>query len=388
MRVSDASAIRKYLAQELDLPQADDVLVAVSGSPNPADASGSAVQPAFLGRGQGMGRGMGGMGRGMGWGRMSHDMTMAMGRPLAIAIHIDDDQWVRFVAGMPDRTPARGPWFFASLASMAVIVLAASIWAVRRVVAPLKALGAAAERFSRDVRAEPLAETGPTEMRRAAKAFNQMQKDLRRLIDNRSQLLTAVSHDLRTPLTLLRLRTEGIESGENQDRMLAIIGEMDGMIATSLDYARETGRTEPRRHTDLTALLTSIVDDLADAGFPVTIAASPVLIALVQPESLKRALTNLIDNAVKYGGGAVVAMGKGAEGIEISVEDSGPGIPETLLSHVFEPFFRVDPSRDARTGGVGLGLAIAQSIVHNHGGQIHLGNRPEGGLRVVVVLPA
>jgi signal transduction histidine kinase len=273
------------------------------------------------------------------------------------------------------------------MALMAAIVLAVSVWAVRRVTAPLGLLSAAADRLGRDVAAEPLAEAGTIEMQRAARAFNRMQERLRRLIESRTQMLAALSHDLRTPLTLLRLRTEEVVDADERDKMLATIGEMDEMIGSTLAFARDEVRAEPRRRVDIAALLASVVDDMADAGLAVTMQPAAALIHDCQPGALKRAITNLLDNAVKYGQRARAAIAAAENAIEITIDDDGPGIPDEELPEVFQPFYRVENSRSRDTGGTGLGLAIAQAIVQAHGGELTLANRPGGGLRACIKLP-
>jgi signal transduction histidine kinase len=262
-----------------------------------------------------------------------------------------------------------------------------SVWAARRVTAPLASLAAAAERLGRDMTAPPLEETGTLETRQASRAFNDMQTRLRSLIENRTRLLAALSHDLRTPLTLLRLRAENVDNAQERDRMLSTIAEMDTMIGTTLKFARDEAATEARRATDLSALVQSIVDDMADAGMPATMQPAEPIVHECRPDALKRAIRNLLDNAVKYGKTAQAAIGATASGIEITVDDEGPGIPDPELSRVFEPFYRLEDSRSRETGGVGLGLAIAQSIVHAHGGEIRLANRAEGGLTARITLP-
>ena len=215
-----------------------------------------------------------------------------------------------------------------------------------------------------------------------------MQERLRRLIESRTRMLAALSHDLRTPLTLLRLRAEEVADTDERDKMLATIGEMDEMIGATLAFARDEVRAEPRRRVDVAALLASVVDDMADAGLPVTMAPAPPLIHDCQPGALKRAITNLLDNAVKYGKRARVDDPRDArKTIEITIDDDGPGIPEAELPRVFQPFYRVEDSRSRDTGGTGLGLAIAQSIVQAHGGELTLANRPGGGLRACIKLP-
>jgi signal transduction histidine kinase len=341
-----------------------------------------------------------GPGHFMGRGHMMHGFGFGgLGgfRDLEVALPLPDGQWVAFATALPDSGPSFSQQFVVSMGLMALIILAASVWAVRRVTAPLAALSAAAERLGNDLAAPPLAETGTIETRRAAHAFNDMQARLRAMIENRTRLLAAISHDLRTPLTLLRLRAENVEDAGERERMLATIAEMDALIGTTLQFARDETALQPRRATDIAALVQSVVDDLADAGMKVTIApAAPAPAAAApaapivhpcRPDALKRALRNLIDNAVKYGKSAAVAVRATPHAIEITVDDEGPGLPEPELARVFEPFYRVEESRSRDTGGVGLGLAIARAIVQADGGTLLLANRPTGGLRATILLP-
>jgi signal transduction histidine kinase len=308
-------------------------------------------------------------------------------RDLQVAVPLADGPWLTFATGLPLAGAAYSTQFLVSMAIMALIILGVSVWAVRRVTAPLAALAAAAERLGHDVSAPPLAEAGTVETRQAARAFNDMQTRLRNLIGNRTRLLAAISHDLRTPLTLLRLRAETVENTQERDRMLGTIAEMDAMIGATLQFARDESAGEPHRPTDLVALLHSVVDDMRDAALPVCMQTAPPIIYECQPAALKRAVRNLLDNAVKYGKSATVRVRRMTKIIEIVIDDEGPGIPEPELARVLEPFYRLDESRSRETGGVGLGLAIAQSIVQTHGGSLALSNRPEGGLRVRLLLP-
>ena len=331
--------------------------------------------------------GRGGMG---GMGGMMHQMMgpdFGVWRGLQVAVKLSDGQWLSFATTLPQGAPSVSWQFIISMALMGVIVIAVSVWAVRRLTAPLGMLSAAADRLGRDVGAEPLAETGTREMQSAARAFNRMQERLRRLIESRTQMLAALSHDLRTPLTLLRLRAEEVADAEERDKMLATIAEMNEMIGTTLAFARDEVHAEPRRRVDVSALLASVVDDMADAGLPVSMTPAAPLTHECQPGALKRALTNLLDNAVKYGKRAQAAITSTAKTIAITIDDDGPGIPEAELPRVFQPFYRVEESRSRDTGGTGLGLAIAQAIVQAHGGELTLANRPGGGLRAAITLP-
>jgi signal transduction histidine kinase len=364
-----SQTIKDFLAEQVPTKSAVQPRVAVSASDGSPFASWHQMGPGpMMGRGQMM-HGLGGF------------------RDLQVAMPLPDGQWLSFATNLPDTGPAFSRQFLVSMAVMAIIILGISIWVVRRVTAPLASLAVAAERLGRDVTTRPLPETGTIETRQASRAFNDMQTRLRNLIDNRMRMLAAISHDLRTPLTLLRLRAENIADAQERNKMLATLAEMDAMVGATLQFARDETVSEPRRPTDLAALLQSIVDDMGDAGLPVAMQSVEPIVYECRPIALKRALTNLIDNALKYGKTAHAAINVTPKAIEIMIDDEGPGIPESELSRVFEPFYRVEASRSRETGGVGLGLAIAQSIVQSHGGELMLSNRPTGGLRASIRLP-
>jgi signal transduction histidine kinase len=308
-------------------------------------------------------------------------------RNLQVAVPLSDGQWLSFMTALPESGPSFSRQFLLSMGIMAIIILAVSVWVVRRVTAPLASLSAAAERLGGDLNAPPMPESGSIETRQASRAFNTMQASLRALIENRTRMLAAISHDLRTPLTLLRLRAENIENASEREKMLATIAEMDSMIAATLQFARDESAIEAQRPTDLAALLQSIVDDMADAGLPVKMKPVESVVVNCRPDALKRAIRNLLNNAVKYGKTASASIITTPNMIEIIIDDEGPGIPEQELTRVLQPFYRVEGSRSRETGGIGLGLAITQSIVQTDGGELTLANRPEGGLRAKVKLP-
>ena len=308
-------------------------------------------------------------------------------RNLQVSVELPDGQWLAFASLLPGTGRSVSWQFTVAMTIMTIVILFASAWAVRRLSAPLRILAGAAERLGRDVGAPSLPERGTEEMRLAARAFNDMQARLKRLVDSRTQMLAAISHDLRTPLTLLRLRAESVEPAEDRAKMLGTIAEMEAMVSEILAFVRDDAATGQHQATDLAALVASIVDDMADAGRAVTIALAEPLIYSCQPAALKRAITNLIDNALAYGKTAHVALTATAKECAIAIEDEGPGIPEDELQRVFQPFYRLEASRSRETGGTGLGLAIALSIVQAHGGTIVLANRKEGGLRAAIILP-
>jgi signal transduction histidine kinase len=322
----------------------------------------------------------------MAMGTMMHGVSSW--RELQVAIElVPEDRWLSFTATLPDASPLLSLQSILSMAGMAVIVLVVSIWAVQRLTVPLRALADAAGRLGKDIKSPPIAERGTSEMRVAAHAFNEMQTRLRRMIDGRTRMLAAISHDLRTPLTLLRLRTEAVENKDERDKMLGTIATMNEMIEASLAFARDETAAEPRRPVDLTALVGSIVDDMIDAGLAVEMKPAGEVICECQPIALRRAITNLLDNAIRYGKRAHVILATGPQTIEIAIDDEGPGIPTEELAAVLQPFYRLDRSRNPEKGGIGLGLAIALTIVEAHGGRLALTNRPEGGLRAAITLP-
>jgi len=310
------------------------------------------------------------------------------GQLLRASVRLRDGQWLNFTAAVPEGESLWSTKAVLSMLLMAVGVILFSLWVIRRVTRPLRVFAAASERLGKDVAAPPLAIGGPSELRQAAGAFNEMQQRLRRLIENRTRMLAAISHDLRTPITLLRLRAESVEDKEEKAKMQATLDEMEAMVSSTLSFAREDAESEAAERVNLTALVGSICDDMTDTGYRVEIDGEDELIYECRPGALRRALSNLIENAVKYGGGARVELRKIDSAVEIVVEDDGPGIPETELGKVFSPFYRVEPSRGRKTGGVGLGLSVAQSVIDKHGGEIELTNREEGGLRVRIILPA
>jgi signal transduction histidine kinase len=211
---------------------------------------------------------------------------------------------------------------------------------------------------------------------------------LRRFVHDRTQMLAAISHDLRTPLTRMRLRAEFVEDEVQRDKMLHDIREMESMIAETLAFARDDVTSEAHREEDLDELLDTLCASLCETGPKIDYAAiGPVLIRC-RPMALKRAFANLLENATKYGGQAHVVLRETPGHVVVEIDDEGSGIPPEMLEPVFQPFFRLESSRNRDTGGVGLGLSVARTIIRGHGGDITLANRPEGGLRATVTLPA
>jgi signal transduction histidine kinase len=304
--------------------------------------------------------------------------------PTALAtVRLDDGSWLNFVVPLPPPgEPLWRPRFFAPLGLGLLVVMLLSVLAVRRSAKPLAVLAAAAQRLGRDVAAPPVPVEGPREVREAAQAFNEMQTRLRRFVEDRTQMIAAISHDLRTPITRLKLRAEFVEDDEQRAKMLVDLDEMEAMIASTLTFARDDASREKRRELDLAALLQDLCVE-----FDATYEGPEDLAVTGGPIGLKRAFTNLLDNARKYAGAARVILVGGADQITVGIEDDGPGIPPAELERVFQPFHRVETSRNRDTGGTGLGLAVARSAVRAQGGDIHLSNRATGGLKATVTLP-
>jgi signal transduction histidine kinase len=233
-----------------------------------------------------------------------------------------------------------------------------------------------------------LAETGPREVARAATAFNAMQGRIQAHLAERTQILAAISHDLQTPLTRLRLRSELIDDTVLRDKLLADLDAMQALVREGIAYARSAhSGSEAARSVDLHALLDSLVCDYTDAGQPVTLEGAEGLMLETRPQALRRLITNLVDNALKFAGNAQLTAGRGEHGIFIAVRDDGPGIAPEELQAVMQPFYRVENSRSRETGGTGLGLAIAQQLAQALGGRLALRNREEGGLEARLTLP-
>lgn len=306
---------------------------------------------------------------------------------MMLSLRLGDGSWLNFFAPTLVIRPFWSSSILVPMLVATLAVIAISVWAVWRATAPLAFFTRAAERLGRDVNAPPLDERGPREVHRAARAFNEMQTRLRSFIDDRTRMLAAISHDLRTPITRMRLRAEFVEDEEQRRKMLADLAEMEAMIAATLSFAREDAAGEAQVPLDLADLLQSLCDAAVDAGHVASYTGERRFSFNGAPTGLKRAFGNLIDNAIKYGGAAQVALLPAGEKVVVTVEDDGPGIPPAELEKVFTAFYRVEGSRSRETGGVGLGLAVVRTIVRAHGGEVTLENREDGGLRAIVTLP-
>lgn len=310
-------------------------------------------------------------------------------RPMAFEVYarLRDGSWVNVKYGLGDALFA-WPWrLLLTLGVLLVSVVALALLAVRWLTRPLAVLAVAADDLGRNIRRPPLPERGPMEVRRAATAFNTMQARLQTYLREREQMLAAVSHDLRTPITRLRLRAELIADETLREKFERDLAEMETMVAAALDFLRGAGADEVMQPVDVMALLESLQADMEEAGHGVSVTGRTSSPYPARPIAFKRLLANLIENAVKYGTRAMVSVEDTATQLRIVIADEGPGIAEDQLERVFEPFYRLEGSRNRDTGGVGLGLAVARDIARAHGGELSLRNRPQGGLEAVLSLP-
>jgi signal transduction histidine kinase len=316
----------------------------------------------------------------------AHDLE-PLPQAVEISAQLADGSWLNAVAPLRVPTiPRVDEWWQFMLAVNLVSVIVALVFAVRWIVRPLTALAEAADRVGRGEAVEPLTVTGPYEVARAVKAFNVMQYRLSRFVDDRLAMLAAISHDLRAPMTAARLRAEMIEDPDVKDAIVGSLTEMQYITETTLSFARDETAAEEPRMIDLASLVEELADDLAATGQNIAITRTDQLHYRCRPVLMRRALSNLIGNATKYGKQAHVALHLTEEQARIMIDDEGPGLPQDQLEKVFDPFVRTEQSRSGGTGGLGLGLSIARTIIRAHGGDVRLDNLTNG-LRAEVTLP-
>ena len=305
-------------------------------------------------------------------------LTLRDGTPLRLILRPQPDfNWSR---------PRSSRWLLYVIVFPLCLGLLAYIVA-RMATRPLGRLARAATALGSDINQPPLPESGPSEVRDAAAAFNVMQSRIRSYVEERTEMLAAIAHDLQTPITRLRLRLEKVADENLRDKLVADLGAMQGMIREGLDLATSLDTGGMMQRVDLDSLLSSVCANAVDTGQDVTLNGRTHVSILAIPIALQRCLANLIDNAVKYGGYARVTMAREGNKAVIRVSDGGPGIPEAQMEKVFDPFYRIETSRSRETGGTGLGLTIARNIARKHGGTLVLRNGSGGGLECTLTLP-
>ncbi|CCD90756.1 putative two component sensor histidine kinase; osmolarity sensor [Bradyrhizobium sp. ORS 375] len=294
-------------------------------------------------------------------------------------------------AKAPDR-PRRPPFWGAPWLTTILFALISTtllgLWAARALTSPLSSFAKAAENFSLDGEGPALPERGPEEIRSLARALNRMRQRITALINDRTKMLAAISHDLRTPLTRMRLRCEFVEDELQRSRMLADLDQMHAMLGSVLSFLRNGRKLEPMTLVDIASILQLVADQFADVGHHVSYVGPARAMATVRPDDLMRSVTNLVDNAAKYGKEIVVRLTVAGQGLTIEVEDDGPGIADARKSDMLEPFVRGDEARNMdEATGFGLGLSIAKAIVQAHGGELSLHDRKPHGLIARIELP-
>jgi signal transduction histidine kinase len=302
-------------------------------------------------------------------------------------VQLQDGAWATFDTQVTSEAVGL-PWrLLGTLLILLGAVLVLSYVAVRWVTRPLHALADAADELGRDINRPPLKEAGPVEVHRAAHAFNTMQARLIGVIEERTRLLTAMSHDLKTPLTRMRLRTELLDDDVLRQKFDHDLVEMETMVTQTLEFMRGLSQREPEQDLDVMALLQSLQADNEAMGRIVTIEGKVSRPCRGVPQFLKRCISNLVDNATLYGERAEIRVDEDPANLTLRIRDQGPGIPDGALETVFEPFYRLEASRSRETGGTGLGLSIARNIARAHGGEVQLRNHPDGGLEALLTLP-
>jgi signal transduction histidine kinase len=306
-----------------------------------------------------------------------------------VSVNLSDGTQLKFSMDTPwvqrERSRLLEPAFVAMLA-LAIVIL--SYFVARLASAPLKRLAKAAAELGGDLDRAPVDVTGPTEVRGAAEAFNAMQKRLQQHVSERTNMLAAITHDLQTPLTRLRLRLEKVEDEALREKLVADLGAMKALIDEGLELARSAETSEPRVLLDLDSLLESLVEDAVDAGGDAVFEGGCGAVMQLRPLAIGRLFSNLIDNALKHGGSAAVSATSAGGVVTVRVRDRGPGVPVEMLEKVFDPFVRVEDSRSRQTGGAGLGLTIARTLAEKNGATLSVRNHPEGGLEAIVEWPA
>jgi signal transduction histidine kinase len=306
---------------------------------------------------------------------------------LVVQVGLEDGSVAVFHAAIPHEPLSRFESLVPRLLLLLAVCFALAAYLVRMTTRPLDRLARAADAFGEEREGEPLAPSGPSEVRKVIEAFNRMQARVRRQLRERAQLLGAISHDLKTPITRLRLRSELLQDAALRAKIERDLDEMEAMVASTLAFFSAVGDESRRQPLDIAALVDSLCEDRREAGEAVSVRGAPQAPYTADPQALRRCLDNLIGNALRYGGCAEVEIDDSGQCLRIAVRDRGPGIPPEELERVFEPYYRLESSRNRTSGGTGLGLSIARNIARWHGGDIRLDNAPGGGLIAELRLP-
>ncbi|NJC32769.1 signal transduction histidine kinase [Sphingomonas jejuensis] len=306
---------------------------------------------------------------------------------LLISVELQPGRWLSAIAVIPSPDYGVVAWLLFQTLVLYGVVLVPVLWIGGRMGRPLGELRAAANSFRSTAPAVPVAERGPEDIRGLIGAFNAMRTRIAGMLDEKDRMLGAIGHDLRTPLASLRVRAEFVDDETERDRMARTIDDMNRTLDDILSLARLGRPSEAPSRVDLPALIETVLADFIDLGADVAFEPGPRIVASVRANLVARAVRNMVENAVKYGGSARVRVRTDLDQLVVEVDDDGPGIPNHQIAHMFEPFTRLDSSRNREKGGVGLGLALANAIARLHDGEMTLRNREGGGLRASMRLP-
>lgn len=306
---------------------------------------------------------------------------------LRVSLRLSDERWLN-VAARSDRPDLQfPPAILGTILMSLALIMGALLLGLRRITGPLLRLVEAAENIGIDSRAPQMPNSGPAEVQALSDALGRMQARISAMVEDRTRMLAALGHDLRSPLTALRLRGEMVDDDETRERMVASLDEMRDMVEATLAYARGVSADQPTEPVDLVQLLSDLRAELTETGPAISIAKADPISLPLRRTPMRRAFRNLLENAQRYGGRVEVSLHSTPATVEILIDDHGPGIPEELLDKVFDPYARLESSRSRDTGGIGLGLPIARAILQAHSGDVRLTNRSGGGLRATVTLP-
>ncbi|RWA69867.1 ATP-binding protein [Mesorhizobium sp.] len=386
LTVSDTPAVTSSIAGDDQLAELEDILVGRLSKFGITDARvrrDPATQEADAPDGEVMNKDVGQVERDL----LVLAADFAQSDKLTASLRFSDGQWLNFTEPI---TPA-GPilsWDSLPLYSLiAGLIVVMSIWSLRRLTAPYRMMETAVNRIGNDLKSPPIAETGSREIRAAAKAVNAMQMRLREYVEDREHLAAALAHDLRTPLTRMRLRLELLRKSSAREALAHDLADIESIASSVIDFAKFEVTEEKAERIDFWSLVESIADMFEDASFDEDATPTRGLICIARPVALRRCITNLVQNAVTYGKKAHIGVRRSGDAITLTIRDEGPGIPQAKLDQVFASFVRLEQSRNRETGGLGLGLTIARNIARGAGGEISLSNHAGGGLLTELRLP-
>ncbi|AZO74175.1 MULTISPECIES: ATP-binding protein [unclassified Mesorhizobium] len=386
LTVSETPAVTSSIAGDDQLAELEDILVGRLSKFGITDARvrrDPATQEADAPEGEVMNKDVGQVERDL----LVLAADFAQSDKLTASLRFSDGQWLNFTEPITPAGPILSVDSLPLYSLIAGLVVVMSIWSLRRLTAPYRMMETAVNRIGNDLKSPPIAETGSREIRAAAKAVNAMQTRLRDYVEDREHLAAALAHDLRTPLTRMRLRLELLRQSAAREALAHDLADIESIASSVIDFAKFEVTEEKAERIDFWSLVESVADMFEDASFDDDATPTRGLICIARPVALRRCITNLVQNAVTYGKKAHIGVRRSGNTITLSIRDEGPGIPQAKLDQVFGSFVRLEQSRNRETGGLGLGLTIARNIARGAGGEISLSNHPAGGLLTELRLP-